>query len=50
MDAADGDFGGLFVVHADLEARFEPGDYFADAVDVDQVRAVDAPEDLGVEV
>ena len=49
LDAGDGDFGALFVVHAELEARFEPGDHFADAVDVHEPRAVDAPELFGVE-
>ena len=49
LDAGDGDFGALFVVHAELEAGLEPGDDFADAVDVHQPGTVDAPELFGVE-
>jgi len=37
------------VVHAELVAGFEPGDDFADVVDVDDVAAVGAPEEAGVE-
>ncbi len=47
--AGDGDFGGLFVVHFEHEAGFEPGDDFADVVDVDEVGAVGAPEGVWVE-
>ena len=49
LGAADGDFGLFFVVHAELVAGLEPGDDFADVVDVDDVAAVDAPEEGGVE-
>jgi hypothetical protein len=47
--AGDGDFGGFFVVHFEHEAGFEPGDDFADVMDVDKIRAVGAPEGVGVE-
>ena len=47
--AGDGDFGGFFVVHFQHEAGFEPGDYFADMVDVDEEGAVGSPEGVGVE-
>jgi hypothetical protein len=47
--AGDGDFGGFFVVHFEHEAGFEPGDDFLDVVDVDEKRAVGAPERVGVE-
>lgn len=45
----DGDFGGFFVVHFEHEAGFEPGNDFADVVDVDEKGAVRAPEGVGVE-
>jgi hypothetical protein len=47
--AGDGDFGLFFVVHFDHEAGFEPGDYFFNVVDVDEIGAVGAPEGVGVE-
>ncbi len=49
LGTADGDFRLLFVVHAELVAGFEPGNDFADVVDVDDVAAVGAPEEVGVE-
>ena len=49
MLAGDGDFGGFFVVHFQHEAGLEPGDDFADVVDVDEIGAVRAPEGVGVE-
>jgi hypothetical protein len=45
----DGDFGLFFVVHFDHETRFEPGDYFFDVMDVDQIGAVRAPEGIGIQ-
>ena len=50
MVAADGDFGLFGVVHAELVAGLEPGDDFADVLDVDDEGAVGAPEGLGVEL
>jgi len=47
--AGDGDFGGFFVVHFQHEAGFEPGDNFADVVDVDEKGAMRTPEGVGVE-
>src|ERR1700691_1063079 len=49
LRAADWNFGLLFVGHAELIARLEPGNHFADVVDVDEEGAVGAPEDCGVE-
>lgn len=49
MGAADGDLGLLFVVHAELVTGFEPGDDFADVVEVDDEAAMGAPEEGGVE-
>ena len=40
LDAADGDFSTLLVVHAELKAGLEPGDNFANAVDVDRKSVV----------
>ena len=48
LGAAYGDFGLLAIVHAELVAGFEPGDYFADVLDVDDEGAVGSPELLGV--
>src|SRR6266699_4837830 len=50
LGAADGDFGLLAVVHLQLVRALEPGDDFLDAVDVDEIRAVDAPEDVRIKV
>ena len=47
--AGDGDFGGFFVVHFQHEAGFEPGDDFADVVDVDEIGAVGTPKRVGGE-
>ena len=49
LGPADGNFSLLFVVHPQLVRALEPGDDFLDAVDVDQVRAVRAPEKIGIE-
>jgi hypothetical protein len=35
LGAANGDFGLFLVIHAQLVGTLEPGDYFADVVDVD---------------
>ena len=50
MGAADGDLGLLAVVHAELVAGLEPGNDFADVMDVDDEGTVRAPELLGVEL
>ena len=50
LDAADRDFGVLLVVHAELVAGLEPRHHFFDPVDVHQVRAVHAPEQVAVEI
>src|SRR5205823_14168117 len=50
LGAADGDFGLLAVVHFQLVRALEPGDDFLDAVDIDEMRAVDAPEDVRIKV
>jgi hypothetical protein len=42
--ARDGNFGLFLVVHFDHEAGFEPRNDFLDVVDVDEIRAVGAPE------
>lgn len=42
--SADGDFGLLLVVHPELIRALEPGDDFADAVDIHEVGAVRAPK------
>jgi hypothetical protein len=44
LSAADGDLGLFFVVHPKLVGTLEPGNNFADTVDVHQVGAVSAPE------
>ncbi len=49
MGARDWYFAGAFVVHFQHVAGLEPGDDFLDVIDVDQVRAVRAPEAVGVE-
>ncbi len=48
LSAADGNLGLLFVVHSKLVGTFEPGNDFADAVDVDQVGAMGSPEKLRI--
>jgi len=50
LGAAYGDLGLLAVVHAELVAGLEPGDDFADVLDVDDEGAVGAPELFGVEL
>ena len=50
MGAADGNFCLLFVVHAELVSGFEPGNDFANLIDVDDETAVSAPEERGVEL
>ena len=47
LGAADGNFGLFLVVHPELVGTLEPGHDLADAVDVHQVGAVGAPENLG---
>src|SRR5580704_19057094 len=49
LGARDGNFARALVVHFEHVAGLEPGDDFLDVVDVDQVRAVRAPEAVGVE-
>src|SRR6266540_6814281 len=49
LGAAHRDLGLLAVIHADLVAALEPGHHFLDAIDVDQERAVRAPEEVEVE-
>ena len=49
MLAGDGDFGLLFVVHFEHVAGFEPGNNFLNVVDVDEVGAMRAPKNVGVE-
>src|SRR5215469_4111142 len=49
LGAADGNFGLLFVVHAQLVRALEPGDDFLDAVDINEIGPVRPPEDVGVE-
>src|ERR1700754_2985280 len=50
LNPAHRNFGLPAIVHFELEARFEPGNHFADLVDVDQERAVHTPEKVGIEV
>ena len=40
----------LLVVHFELETRFEPGDDFANAVDVDEKGTMHAPKDVRIEI
>ena len=47
--AGDGDFGVFLVVHFEHEAGLEPGNDFLDVVNVDEVRAMRAPEGIGIE-
>jgi hypothetical protein len=47
--AGDGDFGLFFVVHFEHKAGFEPGHDFFDVVNVDEIRAMRAPEGFGVQ-
>ena len=46
LSAADGNFALLLVVHAELVGALEPGYDFLDAIDVHQVGAVGAPEEV----
>jgi len=48
LGAGDGNFGMFFVIHAELVAGFEPGNDFADVVDIDDEAAVCAPEEVWV--
>src|SRR5580658_2406011 len=50
LHTAYGNLGLLLVVHAELEAGFEPWNHFLDSVNVDEVRAMDAPEGIGIEI
>src|SRR5215472_17140227 len=47
--AGNGDLGGLFVIHLEHKAGFEPEHDFLDVVDVNQIGAVRAPERVGIE-
>src|ERR1700735_357942 len=49
LGARDGNFARALVVHFEHVAGLEPGDDFLDVVDIDEVRAVRAPETIGVE-
>src|SRR5512133_2062613 len=49
LRAADRDFRRLAVLHPEDVIPAEPGDYLLDLVDVDEVRPVHSPEDIGVE-
>src|ERR1700691_1385215 len=40
----------LLVVHAQLVGALEPGHDFADVIDVDQKRAMRAPENIRIEI
>jgi len=44
LGAADRNLGLLLIVHAELVRALKPGNHLADAVDVDQVGAMGAPE------
>ena len=48
LSPADRNLGLLLVVHAQLVGAFEPGNDFADAVDVHQVGAVSTPKKIRV--
>lgn len=48
LGPADGDFGLFLVVHAQLVGTFEPRNNFANAVDIHEVGAVSAPEEIGI--
>lgn len=48
LSAANGNLGLLLVVHSQLIGTLEPGNDFANPVDVHQVRAVGAPEKIRV--
>ena len=50
MGSGDRDFRLLAILHLELIGTLEPGDDFLDVVHVHQVRAVDSPENLGIEV
>ena len=50
LGAADGDFGLLLVIHAQLVGTLEPGDDLADVIDIDEEGAVGAPELAGIEI
>src|SRR6266849_9989531 len=49
LRAADGNLRLLFIRHFEHVAGLEPRHHFLDAVDVDQVRSVRAPKDVGIE-
>ena len=44
LGAADGNLGLFLIVHPQLVGTFEPGDDFADAVDVHEVGSMSAPK------
>jgi len=48
LSTADGNLGLFLVVHPQLVRAFEPGNDFANAVDIDQVGTVSAPEKIRV--
>src|ERR1700692_4960241 len=48
LSPADRYLGLLFVVHSQLVRALEPGNYFADAIDVHQIGAVRPPKKIRV--
>src|SRR5207245_8818652 len=49
LGSADGNLRLLFIRHFEHVAGLEPRHHFLDAVDVDQIRSVRAPKDVGIE-
>src|ERR1700735_5045252 len=49
LRAGDRNFAGALVVHLEHVAGLEPGHHFFNVIDVDEIRAVRAPEDAGIE-
>src|SRR5216684_3419417 len=49
LSAANGDFSLLPIVHSQLVRTLEPGNYFADAIDIHQVRTVRPPEQTWIQ-
>ena len=49
LHAADRDLAAFFVIHTELIRGFEPGHHLTDAIDINDVTAVGAPEDFRIE-
>src|SRR5690348_3486546 len=49
LSAAYGELGVLAVVHPQLIGALEPGEHFFNPIDVDHVRSMRAPEEIGIE-